>query len=740
MGRERWWLMGQDKLEAAKKRYARGLQSELDPDELGRIALIVEEAARQARDFAAARDHAELAARHYRDAGDQGRSVRARRRLAGALLLLRDWTRALPLVDDVARAPDERDVDLPKLEGLADPKELALERARAHVAWASSASPRWAVIWGALFDAFSTEPIGDELERRFTARLGKRSADVASQLCADGFYLGALRAARHGTRANPTSGADWLELANAQDASDDLAGAYESYCAAAACFEQAYSPASNTYDDEEVDPDTAFHLMREDRFNYKAADAWREAASCAFHLGDRAKLTAAYDREILLRFHAKERKALPALRAALAEDRAADALEIVRRELRHSKGGTPEIRAVLERSIAEHVAAKRFREAIAVHQEILEAIAITWGERSPAYLVAQLDLATRLIELGRIGDARAVLEELATELDELSADHPFVQACTAARARVESSQDVELLECMQTTRFTTARERLARMRELLARGASLAAADAAGDTVLHFAARLRAADSGWLVRALLDVGASRSAKNAAGETALAVAVANAAQVTDVVEALWEDGASWALELAAAKGHLVTVARLRSLGASPAPAAFSRPLPRGGLVEFALRVSAATGDSSIVDTAFSDDPPGVDVVRRHLSAFCAQAGAQAMRVRFGGADAERVIAELAYTIASDQILETLVREDWPRFACEDLGLLRASIPGDIDDELGDEDELLPSLEMAFRSAAFDASPPAIRARAKRADFGKPEDDAPPKKPAKRKRRA
>src|SRR5688572_18899932 len=112
--------MGQGKLEAAKQRYQRGLRSELDPDELGRIALIVEQAAREARDFAAARDHAELAAQHYRDAGDQGRSVGAKRRLAGALLVLRDWTRALPLVDDVARAPDERNIDLPKLEGLAD--------------------------------------------------------------------------------------------------------------------------------------------------------------------------------------------------------------------------------------------------------------------------------------------------------------------------------------------------------------------------------------------------------------------------------------------------------------------------------------------------------------------------------------------------------------------------------------------------------------------------------------------
>lgn len=733
--------MGQDKLEAAKQRYARGLRSELDPDELGRIALIVEEAARGARDFAAARDHAELAARHYRDAGDQGRSVRARRRLAGALFVLRDWTRALPLVDDVARAPDERDVDLPKLQGLADPKERALELARALVAWASSASPKWVVIWGALFDAFSKEPIGGELERRFSARLGKRNADVARDLRAHGFHVAALRAARQGARATPTSGADWLELANAQDAGNDLAGAYESYCAAAECFERAYSPRSNTYADEDVDPDTAIHLAGEDRFNGKASGAWLEAASCAFHLGDRAKLTAAYDREILLRLDAKERKALPALRAALAEDRTADALDIVRRDFRYSKGGTPEIRAVLERTIAEHVAARRFREAIAVHEEILDAIATTWGEASPAHLVARLDLATRLVELGRIGDARPLLEGLATELDDLAADHPFVQACTAARSRVESSRDAELLECAQTTRFTTARERLARMRELLARGASLVAADAAGDTALHLAARLRAADSGRLVRALLDAGAPRSAKNAAGETPLAVAVAHPAQVTDVVEALWEDGASWALELAAARGHLVTAARLLRLGAGPAPAALSRSWPEdAGLVEFALRVSAATGDSSIVDAAFSDSLPGVDVIRHHLSAFCAHAGAQAMRARFGGADAERVIAELVYTIAGDEILETLVKEDWPRFVREDLGLLRASIPGDIDDELGDEDELLPTLEMAFRSAAFDASPPAIHARAKRADFGKPEEDAPKKKPAKRKRRA
>jgi hypothetical protein len=125
----------------------------------------------------------------------------------------------------------------------------------------------------------------------------------------------------------------------------------------------------------------------------------------------------------------------------------------------------------------------------------------------------------------------------------------------------------------------------------------------------------------------------------------------------------------------------------------------------------------------VDATFGSAPPGVDDVRKHLLAFAARAGEDAMKARFGGADREKLIAELVYTIRSDEILETLVKDDWARFAREDLALLRGSIPGDIDDELGDEKALTDDISRAFRSAAFDASPPAIRKNAKLADFGK-----------------
>src|SRR6185295_3469056 len=132
----------------------------------------------------------------------------------------------------------------------------------------------------------------------------------------------------------------------------------------------------------------------------------------------------------------------------------------------------------------------------------------------------ELDLANLLIDIGCVGEARPLLESVWAALDELGArddDHPFAEAHARALARVTTAKDVELLECVQTARFTTAKERLARIRELLASGASIAATDASGDGMLHHAARLRAADTALLVRALVDAGASRSAANAAGQ-------------------------------------------------------------------------------------------------------------------------------------------------------------------------------------------------------------------------------
>jgi hypothetical protein len=732
--------MGDDKLQAAKRRYDAGVRNELDPDELGRIALIVEQAARDGRDFEAARHYAELAVQHYRGAGDAGRVVRAQRRLAGALLRLQDWARALPLVDEVGRAPDERDVELPKAAESDEPKSRALELGRALVAWASATNPAWVVIWGALFDAFSHDPVARELERRFANLLGRRNADVARKLSSYGFHDAALRAADRGAKSTRSSGADWLERGKAQEARGELAAAYESYWTAAECFEKAYDRSTNTYRDEEVDSDTARYLAGEDRFDHRASEAWRAAASCAFDLGSRSKMTAAYDRELLRRFDRAEREALAALRAAVAQERTSDALELVNRTFRYSRGGTPEIRGLLARNIEEHVAAKRYREAVAVHDGILDAIATTWGETSGAYLAARLDLARMLLEIGWIGEARPIVAELTAEVSDLDADHSFMKACVAARGRIEAGKDLELLECVHTRRFETARERWARMRELLAAGASLSAADAAGDTVLHYAARLRTADAGWLVRALLAAGANRETKNAAGETALAVAARNPSQVVDAVEALWVEGASWALELAATHGNHVTVARLHSLGAASAPSVGARPMPDDAqLVEFALRVAAATGDASLVDSAFSGTLGGAEPVRRQLSAFCAHGGVHAMHLRFGGPEADKLVAELVYTIASHQILETLLSEDWPRFVREDLGLLRAAIPADVEDALGDEEQLLRSLELDFRCAAFDVAPPAIRDKAKRVDFGKADEAAPAQKKAPRRAR-
>src|SRR6185503_10346235 len=119
--------MANEKLEAAKRRYASGRANELDPDELGRIALIVVEAAVKAREFEIARQHAELAVGHYVEARDEARVVRAKRRLAGALLALQEWATALPLVDEVCAAPDERDLELSRLDDLEDPKARAVE-------------------------------------------------------------------------------------------------------------------------------------------------------------------------------------------------------------------------------------------------------------------------------------------------------------------------------------------------------------------------------------------------------------------------------------------------------------------------------------------------------------------------------------------------------------------------------------------------------------------------------------
>jgi hypothetical protein len=228
------------------------------------------------------------------------------------------------------------------------------------------------------------------------------------------------------------------------------------------------------------------------------------------------------------------------------------------------------------------------------------------------------------------------------------------------------------------------------------------------------------------VRALVESGASRDAKNAAGQRPVDVAAANSAEVADAVEALWTKDASSALDIAATNGNLVIVARLLSLGAGPAPAALSRPFPEdAGLVELALRVARKTGTTDLVDAAFGDELPGVDDVRKHMLAFAARAAQDAMKARFGGADRDELIAELVYTIRSDEILETLVKEDWARFAREDLALLRASIPADIDDELGDEEAVAAEIALAFRGAAFDASPPEIRTNARRADFGRDE---------------
>jgi hypothetical protein len=727
--------MANDKLEAAKKRYANALRNELDADELGRIALVVVEAARDARDFAVAKDHAELAVRHYGDAHDEKLTVRSKRRLAGVLLAMHDFDAALPLIDEVSRAPEERDMELPKLDGLTSAADRAIEIARAHVASASSADPKWALAWGALMEAFAGQPIASELERRFATRLGKKNADIAKTLNAYKFHKAAARAVGAGTTSTPTNAGDWLERALAQRRSGDRAAAYDSFCAAAERFEKSYSRETNWYEDEDLDDDTRDRLLHEDRHNWKAADAWREAAECAFVLGDRRKMDAAYDRETLVGLRPDGRKALEDVRKAIAEGRTEDALDVVRARLRYDKGGTPELRALLSRVIAEHVAAGRLREAIAVHDEILDANATSWGETAPAYIVAQLDVAQLLVDNGCVGEARPILQEVSTAISDALAtaakesaakNNAIARACADALAKVESSKGVELLECVYSPRFTTAQDRVARIRELLASGASIATTDGAGDTVLHHAARLRGADSGRLVRSLVEAGAARSTANAAGQTALDVAAANAAQVADAVEALWDRKTtpSAALEIAASKGHLVTIARLVSLGAGPAPSALSRPFPKDtGVLEFALRAARATGDQSVVDAAFSGAPLAVADVRRHMEAFAEHGARAAMQARFGAANAEKLVAELVYTIASDQILETLVREDWSRFAREDLGLLRASIPADVDDELGEEREILATLETAFRRAAYEASPLAIREGAKRADFVK-----------------
>ncbi len=722
--------MAGDKVEAAKRRYASGVANELDPDELGRIALIVVDIAREARAFDVARQHAELAVKHYRDAKDEARVRRSMRRLAGALLMLRDWDAALPLIDEIALLPEEREAELPKVDGLKDPKERALEYARALVAWVTGTHPDWTMVWGALMDAFSDDPIAEELERRFTERLGgKKNADLASKLTTRGFRKAAARAAGLGTKSGPTTGPEWAELARAQRASRDLAKAYESHLAAADAFKKSFSWKSNTYAEDDWDEDTRARLFKEDRFDYKGSDHLRDAAECAFRLGDRAKLVTAYDLHHLHRMRGDEKKALARVRALVAEGRKDEALDVVRTELRYDKGGTPELRALFGDAIAAHVAAGRWDEAVGLQREILDANATRWGKPSPAYVVAQLDLAKLLVERGYVGEARPLLEEVSEALGD--ANHAIARECHDALARVEREKDVELLECVKTARFSTAKERLARMRELLAKGASIATADAAGDTVLHHVARLRAADSGWLTRALIDAGASRTAKNAAGETALDVAAGNSAQVVDAVEALWDKDAAAgtaAIAIASARGNLVTVARLLALGArpdGPLPPPLARGMPEDpGMIEFALRV----GDTSLVDAALSGAEPSADDVRRQLVAFAARAGERAMSCRFAGETREKLIAELVYTIASTEILETLVREDWPPFVREDLGLLRASIPVDVDDELGDEADLLAELELAFRRAAFDASPPELRARANRAAFGQPEGEA------------
>jgi hypothetical protein len=711
-----------EKVDAAKKRYERGLKSELDPDELGRIALIVEETARVTGEFETARHYAELAVGHYSDVQDEKLVVHAKRRLAAALFMVRDWDAALPLVDAVMREPEGRDAVLSKADGIKDPKARAIELARALVTWGSASTPGWVVVWGALWDAFSGDPIASELERRLNSLLRSNNADAAGKLRMYGFPAAAAHAATGGAKKTPSSGAEWLELAAAQRAQRKLAAAYDSFCEAARHFEKTYDRKSNAYTDEEVDEDRARYLRGEDRFDHKASRAWRDAAECAFRIGDRAKMDAAYDRELLRRFDVRESKAIGEVRAALAAGRKDDALDLVRAKMRFSKCGTPEVRALMRGVIEEHVAAGRIGEALAVHDEILHAVATTWGKDSPAYPIAELDLASTLVDVGYVGQARPIVESVAKTIKEAAGEDPF--GCVSMLAKIDAAKGVELLECVRSTRFSTAKERLARIDALVASGAKVATTDGAGDNVLHHAARLRAADSGWLVHELVEAGAPRDAKNAAGEKPIDVAATNPAEVADAVEALFEKDASSALDIAAANGNLVTVARLLSLGAGPAPAALARPFPKDArLVEFALRVARKTGSTEIVDAAFSDAPPDVHDVRKHVLAFAAHAGEDMMKARFGGADREKLIAELVYTISSDEILETLVKEDWTRFAREDLALLRASIPADIDDELGDEKELIAESTRAFRSAAFDASPPEIREEARLADFGK-----------------
>ncbi len=742
--------MADNTLEAAKRRYSAALADGLDPEECARIALLTADRARDARDFETARHHAQRAVEHLRQAGVARGRVRAQRKLAGALLQLRQWEEALPLLDEVLAAPDEPQAELPSLKPDMSAQERALEDARALAAWGSGALPQWTSVWGQLADAFADQAIAPELERRFLASVGRAmrgkrrlDANLLGALRAQGYPRAALLAAQAALRQGAREGWLQVELGLAQEATGNPRAAYDSLCAGAVSLEAAPPGGDEEDDDEGRD---------EDAFASEAFEAWLDAVRCAVRLGDRAKMRTAYDRAALLRMDPGERAAYERLRtqARAPEASRTQALEeVLRTDLRFYATDVPEGRDVLRRVLTEHLEARREASALALLEEVLESKATVWGDTSPAYHLACFDLGKLLLRVGAVSRARPVLRDALeglrawAEEEDVPLDdaHPFVAMCLRALAEVEKAVDTELLEAVRTDSLHTVGERLERIRELLARGASLQARDADGDTALHHAARRPEADADALVRALLDLGASCTTPNARGALPLHLAIAQPADAPDLVQALCAEGLLRSeprpLRLAAEHGRAVVVARLLALGAAPEEASggvhdpvvqrllAQAPRAPAPLLEFAVRVSHTTGNSTPLEAQLSGATLSEAEVHPLLLGFCAHLGRAAMERRFGEPEAgEKAVKKLLEENVQAEALERVVAPEWEHASRGQVALLLRSLPPDVRARLGEEAQLLAGLERGFRASAYDAAPPALRKAADPARYGKP----------------
>lgn len=382
-------------------------------------------------DYAEARRFAESALEHFVAESDEPNKNSIERALAGALMHLREWDRALRLLDDALRVRhpifgSRWDVGVTVVRRIADPEEAVINEAANVARWASADTPEWVRALGALAEAFADEEIRGELSRRFEAGLERIAGSdkpldgfevVIRQLRERSSLHSARVAAERGVAAAPDD--SWIRSVAGNLARDlgDHHTAYRHFRCSADLLERKGDLAASLAWATAGDAAALLGKFEE------ADDAFRRARDLVHDDSSRRNLDFYLARSFRERDSASARERAYALFNELAADPAL---------LGNSALGSSILDLLLGLLMLE-----KSPEAVAVQQRMLDAKLALWGEAPPAWLERH-NLGVVYAAFGNCEEARALFEDARQRLRTAFGEaHPHVRRCDASLAKLE---------------------------------------------------------------------------------------------------------------------------------------------------------------------------------------------------------------------------------------------------------------------------------------------------------------